>query len=206
MTLEAYSNFRKRHHSQIIQARQNRSLNLGQHMRLQFESELTLRYQIQEMLRIERIFEAPLIQSEIDTYAPLMPQGQDWSITMFLQFPDVLERREALTRLWGVQRRVFVQIQGQGRVYAREQEASGQACTSMPTPTPIPTPVSVAATNPNVPQKTSAVHFLRFQFSKDMVELIKASTPVRLGCDHEHYSDVCDLSQELLGELVRDFA
>jgi len=192
MTLEAYSNFRKRHHSQIIQARQNRSLNLGQHMRLQFESELTLRYQIQEMLRIERIFEAPLIQSEIDTYAPLMPQGQDWSITMFLQFPDVLERREALTRLWGIQGRVFVQIQGQGRVYARELDASGQACTSMPTPT----------TN----KKTSAVHFLRFQFSKDMVELIKASTPVRLGCDHEHYSDVCDLSQELLGELVRDFA
>jgi hypothetical protein len=185
MTLEAYAKFRQSHLSQIIKARQDRSVNLGEHMRLQFENELTLRYQIQEMLRIERIFEAPLIQAEIDTYAPLLPTGCDWSFTLFLQFPQPLHRREALTRLLGVERRVFVQIQGQARVYACADEA-------------------LAHVNDHSP-KTSAVHFLRFAFTREMVHAIKTSAQVRLGCDHEHYSHTSDMSLALLDALAHDF-
>ena len=117
MTLEAYHKYRKEHKAEVIAHRKLRSVALGEHMTLQFESELTIRYQIQEMLRIEKIFEEEGIQSEIDAYAPLVPNGGNWKATMLIEYPDVNERRRELARLIGVEDRVFVEVEEIGRAH-----------------------------------------------------------------------------------------
>ena len=122
MTLEAYHKYRKEHKSEVIAHRKLRSVALGEHMTLQFESELTIRYQIQEMLRIEKIFEEEGIQSEIDAYAPLVPNGSNWKATLLIEYPDINERRRELARLIGVEDRVFVEVEGHERVYAIADE------------------------------------------------------------------------------------
>ena len=116
MSLEAYSKFRKTHKHEVLAHRQLRTVHLGEHITLQFESEMTIRYQIQEMLRIEKIFEEEGIQSEIDAYAPLVPSGSNWKATLLIEYPDVNERRRELARLIGVEDRVFVEVEGHDRV------------------------------------------------------------------------------------------
>ncbi|MFZ9299228.1 MAG: DUF3501 family protein, partial [Hylemonella sp.] len=106
MTLEAYSKWRKEHKGEVIAHRQLRSVHLGEHINLQFESEMTMRYQIQEMLRIEKIFEEEGIQDEIEAYAPLVPDGSNWKATMLIEYPDILERKRELARLIGVEDRL----------------------------------------------------------------------------------------------------
>lgn len=193
MTRAVYEQFRLRNLSRIIQERQRRSLDLGEHLRLQFESELTLRYQIQEMLRIERIDEVHGIQSEIDAYAPLMPKGQDWSATLFLQYPEPEKRREALQQLVGVEKRVFLEIVDQdGMVF------QVHACAHDEPVQLEPQEASVRAL------KTSAVHFIRFEFAPEVVERLKNGARVCLRCEHEHYQHRCDLPQEMLKILAAD--
>jgi Protein of unknown function (DUF3501) len=182
MTLEAYHKYRKTHKADVIAHRKLRSVALGEHMTLQFESEMTVRYQIQEMLRIEKIFEEEAIQSEIDAYAPLVPNGTNWKATLLIEYPDVNERRRELARLIGVEDRVFVEVEGHARVYAIADEDLDREND----------------------EKTSSVHFVRFEFTPEMSAAIKAGARVTLGCDHTNYPFHCDIEAETLSSLAGD--
>ena len=182
MTLEVYSKYRKLHKAQIIAHRKLRSVQLGEHLNLQFESETTIRYQIQEMLRIEKIFEEDGILQEIEAYAPLMPDGSNWKATMLLEYPDVNERKRELARLIGVEDRLFVEVEGQARVYAIADEDLDRENE----------------------EKTSAVHFVRFEFSRAMCAAIKAGAQVKIGCDHTNYPAHTTVAPETLAALAGD--
>ena len=165
MSLEAYTKWRKVHKPDIIAHRKLRSVQLGDHVNLQFESETTIRYQIQEMLRIEKIFEEEGIQQEIDAYAPLMPDGSNWKATMLIEYPDVNERKRELARLIGVEDRMFIEVEGHARVYAIADEDLDREND----------------------EKTSAVHFVRFEFDAATKAALKAGASAKLGCDHTNY-------------------
>jgi hypothetical protein len=182
MTLEAYSKWRKAHKAEIIAHRKLRSVALGDHITLQFESETTIRYQVQEMLRIEKIFEEEGIDQEIAAYGPLMPDGSNWKATMMIEYPDVNERQRELARLIGVEDRMFVEVEGQPRVYAIADEDL----------------------NRENDEKTSAVHFVRFEFTPVMVAAIKAGAGVKLGCDHRNYPAHLAIPAETLASLAGD--
>lgn len=182
MTLEAYSKWRKAHKADVIAHRKLRSVALGDHITVQFESELTMRYQIQEMLRIEKIFEEEGIQSEIDAYAPLVPDGTNWKATMLIEYPDVNERKRELARLIGVEDRMFVEVEGHARVYALADE-------------------DLEREND---EKTSSVHFLRFELTPAMCEAVKAGAAVKLGCDHTNYPAHVAIAPETLASLAGD--
>jgi hypothetical protein len=182
MTLEAYSKWRKMHKGEVIAHRKLRSVPLGDHVTVQFESEMSIRYQIQEMLRIEKIFEEDAIQDEIDAYAPLMPDGSNWKATMLIEYPDVNERKRELARLIGIEDRMFVEVEGHARVYAIADEDLDREND----------------------EKTSAVHFLRFEFTRAMVDAIKAGAGVKLGCDHTNYPAHVQIAPETLASLAGD--
>ena len=182
MTLEAYSKWRKAHKAELIAHRKLRSIALGDHINVQFESELTMRYQIQEMLRIEKIFEEEGILQEIDAYAPLVPDGTNWKATMMIEYPDISERKRELARLIGVEDRMFVEVEGHERVYALADEDMEREND----------------------EKTSAVHFLRFEFTQAMREAIKAGAAVKLGCDHTNYPAHVTIAPEALASLAGD--
>ncbi len=182
MSLEAYAKFRKLHKAEVLAQRKLRSVALGENMTLQFESELTIRYQIQEMLRIEKIFEEDGIQQEIDAYAPLVPEGSNWKATMMLEYTEVNERRRELARLIGVEDRLFVEVEGQNRVYAIADE-------------------DLERENG---EKTSAVHFVRFEFTPGMCAAIRAGAAVKLGCDHTNYPAHVQIASDTLAALAGD--
>jgi hypothetical protein len=182
MTLEAYSKWRKAHKGEIIAHRKLRSVALGEHINLQFESETTIRYQIQEMLRVEKIFEEEGIEQEIEAYAPLMPDGSNWKATMLIEYPDVNERKRELARLIGVADCMFVEVEGHERVYAIADEDLER----------------------ETDEKTSAVHFVRFEFNRAMVEAVKAGASVKLGCDHRNYPAHVTIGAEPLASLAGD--
>ncbi|MEJ8839299.1 DUF3501 family protein [Ramlibacter sp. AN1133] len=182
MTLEAYAKWRKAHQSEVIAHRKLRSVALGEHINVQFESELTMRYQVQEMLRIEKIFEEEGIQQEIDAYAPLVPDGGNWKATMMIEYPDENERRRELARLIGVEDRMFVEVEGHERVYAIADEDLDREND----------------------EKTSSVHFLRFELTPAMREAVKAGAGVKLGCDHTNYPAHVALGAETLASLAGD--
>jgi hypothetical protein len=182
MGLEAYSKFRKLHKANVIAHRKLRSVQLGEHINCQFESETTIRYQIQEMLRIEKIFEEEGIQQEIDAYAPLMPDGSNWKATMMIEYPDENERRRELARLIGVEDRMFIEVEGQARVYAIADEDLDREND----------------------EKTSAVHFVRFEFTPPMVAALKAGAVAKMGCDHTNYPAHMTIGPEALASLVGD--
>lgn len=182
MTLEAYSKYRKERKSEVIAHRKLRSVPLGDHINLQFESELTIRYQIQEMLRIEKIFEEEGIEQEIEAYAPLMPDGSNWKATMLIEYPDVNERKRELARLIGVEDRMFVEVEGHPRVYAIADEDLDRENG----------------------EKTSAVHFVRFEFTPAMKSAIKAGASVKVGCDHTNYPAHMTIAPETLASLAGD--
>src|SRR5437764_15297672 len=165
MSLEAYSKWRKAHKGEIIAHRKLRSVALGEHVTVQFESELSIRYQIQEMLRLEKIFEEEAIADEIATYAPLVPGGTNWKATMLIEYPDVNERKRELARLIGVEDRMFVEVEGHPRVYAIADEDLDREND----------------------EKTSAVHFLRFELPSAARDAVRAGAGVKLGCDHTNY-------------------
>jgi hypothetical protein len=182
MTLEAYHKYRKEHKADVIAHRRLRSVHLGEHINLQFESEMTLRYQIQEMLRIEKMFDEEGIQQELDVYAPLMPDGSNWKATMLIEYPDVNERKRELARLIGVEDRMFIEVEGHGRVYAIADEDLDREND----------------------EKTSAVHFVRFEFTPGMVAALKAGGAAKLGCDHTNYPAHTEIKDETLISLVGD--
>ncbi|WP_127803437.1 DUF3501 family protein [Hydrogenophaga sp. NH-16] len=182
MSLEAYSKWRKVHKPEVIAHRKLRSVQLGEHLNLQFESETTIRYQIQEMLRIEKIFEEEGIQQEIEAYAPLVPDGSNWKATMMIEYIDVNERKRELARLIGVEDRMFVEVEGYDRVYAIADEDLDRENE----------------------QKTSAVHFVRFEFTPAMRAAIKAGAAVKIGCDHTHYPAHVQIAAETLASLAGD--
>jgi hypothetical protein len=182
MTLEAYSKYRKQHKADVIAHRKLRSVRLGEHITLQFESETTIRYQIQEMLRIEKIFEEEGIEQEIDVYAPLMPDGSNWKATMMIEYPDENERKRELARLIGVEDHLFVEVEGRERVYAIADEDLDREND----------------------EKTSAVHFVRFELTPPMAAAVMAGAGVKLGCDHRNYPAHATIAPETLASLAGD--
>jgi len=182
LTLEAYAKIRKARTPDVIAHRKLRSVRLGDHITVQFEDETTIRRQIQEMLHIEKIFDEDGIQSEIDAYAPLVPDGTNWKATMLIEFPDAHERKRELGRLIGVEDRMFVEIEGHARVYAIADE-------------------DLEREND---EKTSAVHFLRFEFPDSAREAVRAGAAVKLGCDHTNYPAHVAIPAETLASLAGD--
>ena len=182
MSLEAYSKYRKTNKESILAHRKLRSVHLGENMTLQFESEMTVRYQIQEMLRIEKIFEEDGILQEIEAYAPLVPEGSNWKATMLIEYPDENERRRELARLIGVEDRMFIEVEGHARVYAIADE-------------------DLEREND---EKTSAVHFVRFELDTAMRKAVLAGAGVKLGCDHTNYPAHTSIAPETLASLAAD--
>ncbi len=182
MTLEAYSKFLKSNKPQLIAHRKLRKVLLGEHFMIQFEDEQTVRYQIQEMLRVEKVFEEQGIQDELDAYNPLIPDGTNWKATMLIEYGDVNERKRELARLIDCEDRMFVEVEGQSRVYAIADEDLDR----------------------ETDEKTSAVHFLRFEFTAPMRAALLAGAGVKLGCDHTNYPQHCEISPETLASLVKD--
>ncbi len=182
LTLEAYAKVRGSSRAEAIVHRRLRSVRLGEHMTLQFEDEHTIRRQIQEMLHIEKIFDEDGIQAEIDAYAPLVPDGSNWKATMLIEYPDPHERKRELARLIGVEDRLFVEVEGQARVYAIADEDLDREND----------------------EKTSSVHFVRFEFSPAQCQAIRAGAAVKIGCDHTHYPAHVTLAPETLASLAGD--
>ena len=182
LTLEAYARIRKSSRAEAIAHRRLRSVALGEHVTLQFEDEHTVRRQIQEMLHIEKIFDEEGIQGEIDAYAPLIPDGTNWKATMLIEHPDVNERRRELARLIGIEDRMFVEVEGQPRIYAIADDDLDR----------------------ETDEKTSSVHFLRFEFPKPAREAVRAGAAVKLGCDHTNYPAHVAISPETLASLAGD--
>ena len=182
MTLEAYSKVRKTQRPQVIAHRKLRSVQLGEHLNVQFEDEQTIRRQIQEMLHIEKIFDESGIENEIEAYAPLVPDGTNWKATLLIEYPDPNERRRELARLIGVEDRIFVEVEGHDRSYAIADEDLDR----------------------ETDEKTSAVHFLRFEFAKAAREALRAGASARLGCDHTNYPAHVTIAPETLSSLAGD--
>jgi hypothetical protein len=182
LTLEAYAKQRKAIRAEAIAHRKLRSVALGEHVTLQFEDEQTIRRQIQEMLHIEKIFDEEGIQSEIEAYGPLVPDGSNWKATMLIEYPDPHERKRELARLIGVEDRMFVEVEGHARVYAIADEDLDRENA----------------------EKTSSVHFVRFEFTPPMREAIRAGAAVKLGCDHTNYPAHVTIAPETLASLAGD--
>jgi hypothetical protein len=164
-SLEDYAQKRADYRKQIIEHKRARSLHLGPNLTLLFEDRMTMHYQVQEMLRAERIFEPAGIQDELDAYNPLIPDGRNWKATMLIEFPDVDERREALARLIGIEERVWLQVEGQAPVR----------------------PIADEDLERETETKTSSVHFLRFELSDTMVQALKGGVALNAGVDHPQY-------------------
>jgi len=182
MSLEAYTKWRKIHKPEVLAHRKLRSVHLGENVNVQFESETTIRYQIQEMLRIEKVFEEEGIQQEIDAYAPLMPDGSNWKGTMMLEYTDINERKRELARLIGIEDRMFIEVEGHPRVYAIADEDLDREND----------------------EKTSAVHFVRFEFNAATKAAIQAGAAVKIGCDHTIYPAHMELPADTLASLAGD--
>ena len=166
MSLEHYAKARKDFRERVLAHKKNRTVHLGEHVTLVFEDELTMRYQIQEMLRVERIFEDEGIRDELNAYNPLVPDGSNWKATMLIAYPDIEERRTALSKLIGIEDRVWVKVGGQARIYAIADEDLDRENED----------------------KTSAVHFLRFELPEPMKQALKGGDALSLGVDHTDYS------------------
>lgn len=165
MTLEAYAKARPEFRRKVMEHKKNRKVALGEHVTLLFEDELTVRYQIQEMLRIERIFEEEAIEHELETYNPLIPDGRNFKATMLIEYEDVEVRRRELARLRNVEDRLWVQVEGAPRVYAIADEDLDREDE----------------------EKTSAVHFVRFELTDAMAAALRGGAALSVGVDHENY-------------------
>lgn len=165
MPLEAYAKARDALRAEVIAHKKNRMVELGRHVVLIFEDEKTMRYQIQEMLRAERTFEEAGIQDELDAYNPLVPDGTNWKATMMIQYPDADERKVALENLKGIEDRVWVQVADQPKVFAIADEDMERENE----------------------EKTSAVHFLRFELDAASIAAARAGSPIHMGVDLDAY-------------------
>lgn len=185
MSLEVYAKKRTDFRKQVIEHKKHRKVHLGNHVTLLFEDEMTLRYQVQEMLRIEKIFEEEGIQSELDAYNPLCPDGSNFKATMLIEYENVSDRKSALAKLIGIEDRMFVQVEGQPRVYAIADEDLDRENE----------------------EKTSAVHFVRFELTPEMKAALKGGAQMMIGCDHPNYPvHIEELPQETLLSLLKDLS
>ena len=182
LPLEAYARERASFRAKVLEHKQRRTVRLGEHLTLQFEDELTIRYQVQEMLRIERIFEEAGIQGELDAYNPLIPDGSNWKATLLIEYPDVEERRRMLGALKGIDRQAWVQVEGCERVFAISDEDLER----------------------ETDDKTAAVHFLRFELSAAMRSRLRGGARVTLGVDHPQYRASCELHPQVRSSLAAD--
>jgi hypothetical protein len=183
LTLEAYAKARAAMRAEVIEHKKRRTVHLGNHVTLLFEDELTVRYQVQEMLRIEKLFEDEEIQSELDAYNPLVPEGSNFKATMLIEYGNEVERKAALAKLIGIEDCLFIQVEGRERVYAIADEDLDREND----------------------EKTSAVHFVRFELTAGMKEALKSGAQMMIGCDHSNYpAHVEELPQETLADLVKD--
>ena len=184
-SLEEYSMERSNFRSKVLSHKLNRRVAIGPNASLYFEDRLTVHYQIQEMLRIEKIFEASGISEELDAYNPLIPDGENWKATFMIEFPDAEERRTALTQLVGIEHRVWVKVESEPKVLAFADEDLDRATD----------------------EKTSAVHFLRFQLPASSVAAAKSGADISIGIDHSNYSFAVDpLPQNIQDSLVQDLS
>jgi hypothetical protein len=184
-SLEEYSEMRDEYRKKIMAHKENRRLELGSHILLSFEDQLIMQYQVQEMLKAEKIFDAASIEEELDAYNPLIPDGNNWKATMLIQYPDVEERQQQLARLIGIEDLIWVQVEGFDKVYAIADEDLER----------------------DTAEKTSAVHFMRFELDSDMIVAVKAGAAISAGVEHENYqATVSPVASNLRDSLAADLA
>ncbi len=167
-SLEEYSAMRDEYRKKIMLHKEDRRLELGENILLSFEDKLIMQYQVQEMLKAEKIFEADGIEEELSAYNPLIPDGTNWKATMLIQYPDVEERQKQLTRLIGIEDQIWMQVEGFDKVYAIADEDLERATE----------------------EKTSAVHFMRYELEGDMIDAVKTGAAISAGVEHENYQAV----------------
>lgn len=185
MSLEEYSKQRKDFRSKVMAHKQNRKIQLGENATLYFEDRLTMQYQVQEMLRIERIFEEEGINEELEAYNPLIPEGSNLKATFMIEYPDVEERKAALAKLIGIEDKVWIQVDGFDKVYAIANEDLERSTE----------------------EKTSSVHFLRFELTPEMIAALKQGADLAAGIDHPEYQvEVRPVPANVRDALVKDFA
>lgn len=182
MSLEKYAEVRHEFRKKVMAHKKNRKLPLGEHATLYFEDSLTIQYQVQEMLRIEKIFEATGIQEELDAYNPLIPDGNNWKATFMLEYPEVDERRRMTRELLGIEDTIWCQVEGSDKVFAIANEDLERSDG----------------------EKTSAVHFLRFELSANMVSKLKQGAALFFGIDHEKYEKAVEADQAVKNSLIQD--
>jgi hypothetical protein len=184
MTLETYARERTQFRAKVMAHKKNRRVQLGDDLTLIFEDELTIRYQVQEMLHAERIFEEQGIQEELDTYNPLVPDGGNLKAIMMLDYQDPEERREWLARLIGIEDKAWIRVEGHERIWAIADEDLDRENE----------------------QKTSAVHFLRFELSEDMAQALKKGAGLAIGVDHPRYTAAVEAPPAVREALAKDLA
>jgi len=181
-SLEKYSEIRNEFREKVMKHKKNRRLAFNNHAVLYFEDALTMQYQVQEMLRIERIFEAEGIQQELDVYNTLIPEGANWKATFMIEYTDVHERKAALAKLIGVERSIWIKVEESKKVYAIANEDMDR----------------------ETEDKTSAVHFMRFELTKDMITNIKVGLPIIFGIDHDLYKTEIIVPPKVQRALIVD--
>ncbi|MDX1625426.1 MAG: DUF3501 family protein [Wenzhouxiangellaceae bacterium] len=184
MPLERYAERRDAIRREVIAHKKLRKVPVGEHLTIYFEDETTMRYQVQEMLRIEKIFESDGIQQELDAYNPLIPDGTNWKATVMIEYPDPAQRRRRLSELRGIENTLYVEIEGFDPVYAIVNEDLERSTDA----------------------KTSAVHFARFEFTPEMILAMKDGARVRAGVRHDAYPhEPVEITGEVRESLLADF-
>jgi len=181
-SLEQYHRLRPEFRARVIAHKKNRQLPLGPNATLYFEDALTMQYQVQEMLRLERMFEPELIQEELDVYNPLIPDGSNWKATFMVEYPNEDERKRALAKLIGIEKAIWVQVADFARV----------------------NPIANEDLDRETEDKTSAVHFLRFELTPEMVAAVKAGAAIRAGIDHPQYQAAITVPAGVRDSLAAD--
>jgi len=181
-SLEKYASIKTEFRAKVMEHKKDRRVPLGEHATLYFEDALTMQYQVQEMLRLERIFEADAIQEELDVYNPLIPDGSNWKATFMVEYEDVEERKKALAKLTGIENTIWVRVGNFDKVFAIANEDLDRT----------------------EPDKTSAVHFMRFELSPEMVTEAKNGASIKAGIDHPAYTTEIELTPVKRNSLTGD--
>jgi hypothetical protein len=182
-SLEEYSEIRPEFRAKVMEHKKSRRLEIGENATLYFEDELTMKYQIQEMLRIEKIFESEGINEELEAYNPLIPDGTNWKATFMMEYPDIEERKAALAQLIGIEDKTWVQVEGFDKVYAIADEDLER----------------------DSEEKTSSVHFMRFELTGEMIAAAKGGAAISAGIDHPNYNQSVDpIPDNIRSSLVND--
>ena len=183
-SLEEYARLRPEFRAKVIAHKKDRRVHLGEHASLYFEDAMTMQYQVQEMLRIERIFEADGIQEELDVYNALIPDGSNWKATFMIEYTDLEERKNALAHLIGIEHHLYVQVEGFSQVR----------------------PIANEDLERETDKKTAAIHFVRFELTPEMVSAVKKGAAIRAGIDHSAYSAEVTIPDNVRQSLVSDLA